>query len=246
MSKKCGEYAVGDTISGTKIAKIIGQDTNVVVCTNGNGTIVYSIEDETSIRDYEKKSLELKKLLESLPRDGNKSVLKRIKEEIGYTFFTACTCNEGISTNAHFSGTNEKINELNKHTGELRYKKLVFWNIFQTAIVCGILAIIYSQSEQEIKGLSFYMVGGALGASLSLLQRNNKLNLTSFTTIWDIQLSAFLSVCLGVIAGFVVYWFTKSGFVPEGIAQDSAALFLLSILAGSSERFFNALMNKVK
>ena len=247
MSKKCGEYCVGDEIAGGKIARIIGQDKNIIVGTNERGTVIYSIENEENISGYSRKALKLRMLLESIPSDSEFKSAVRVKQDIGYAFFSSCTCDGKVKYNDHFKNTEEKVKNLIEHTREQRYNNLTFYNVLQSIIVCLALYVfsLFVQ-EDHIKIALFFMGGGVIGSCLSLLQRNNKLDLSAFSSKSHLALSAFLSVMLGVLVGFVIYWVTKTQIYVTAINGDQALAFLLSVGAGSSERFFNSLMKKVK
>lgn len=247
MTKKCGEYDVGDEISGGKLARIIGQTDNVLVGTNSEGILIYSIEDEATISEFSKKSLKLQSLLEGIPSDADDKSKKRVRQEIGLTYFNACTCDGSVKVNEYFKSTEDKVKSLRGHTTERRYNNLVLFNIAESIAACIVLYIAYdSVDEILLKPVFFFMGGGVIGACLSLLQRNNNIDLSSFSSKKYLATSALLSVFLGLLVGFVVYWITKTNFYSSTINGDSSFAFLISVASGFSERTFNSLMKKIK
>ncbi|EHK9181954.1 hypothetical protein KCU29_004624 [Vibrio parahaemolyticus] len=248
MSIKCGDYKVGDKLGGSILSRPIGQTKNVAVGTNEQGTVIYSVEDESQIIDYSKNCLALNDLLNLVPITADENSKRKIRQEIGHAFFNACT-NDGSVENSEdfFTSVRRKIDILSAHTMEQMYNTLIVFNlIFSVVIILAITSLYISTIDENVKLASICMGSGVVGACLSLLQRNRDIDLSLFCTNAQLGRSALLSALLGAVIGVVVFIITKTNLYSTTINGGMYLSIFLSISSGFSERGFNSLMKKVK
>lgn len=97
----------------------------------------------------------------------------------------------------------------------------------------------------NVQALLIGVFGGALGAMISVLQRAKDLKVELYESVELILLQGGVRISLGCAFGVVALVSSKSGLLLELLSQSDNKMFLLSVIAGFSERLIPDFIGKV-
>lgn len=97
----------------------------------------------------------------------------------------------------------------------------------------------------NLKALLIGIFGGALGAMISVLQRAKSLKVELYESIELILLQGGVRISIGCAFGVIALVASKSGLLLELLSQSDNKMFLLSVIAGFSERLIPDFIGKV-
>ena len=97
----------------------------------------------------------------------------------------------------------------------------------------------------EDKALLLAIVGATAGAFASILQRSGDMEVNRFVPLYQVWVQGFVRVFLGLLFGVFLYEGIQSKLIFEKLTTEKAAIFLLSVIAGMSERFVPDLLERI-
>ncbi|WP_312377122.1 hypothetical protein [Pseudomonas oryzihabitans] len=97
----------------------------------------------------------------------------------------------------------------------------------------------------NLKALLIGIFGGALGAMISVLQRAKSLKVELYESIELILLQGGVRISLGCAFGVIALVASKSGLLLELLSQSDNKMFLLSVIAGFSERLIPDFIGRI-
>lgn len=247
---------VGQILEGKEIKKILGKDENIIVFVYGNNVVTYCVGDAGEVVDYDKKVNKLSSLFSRLNKHISTEIsvpfipkwitsprpqqITAMKFDVGSAFFLACASKDSnINVDNHFIAVENMVKEFEEHVDKSRVDRLIFTNLIHSVIVCIFLFIPFLIWGGN---LVISVLGGVMGACLSVLQRKKRIYSGAFSSLWETQVSSILSVTLGAMSGLVVFLLIESGILFSNYNSNSYGFVVISMLAGISERYFNTLI----
>lgn len=118
----------------------------------------------------------------------------------------------------------------------------------------GICVLLFAAGARlyffGVAGINFQALfigvfGGALGAMISVLQRAKSLKVELYESIELILLQGGVRISLGCAFGVIALVASKSGLLLELLSQSDNKMFLLSVIAGFSERLIPDFIGKI-
>jgi len=88
-------------------------------------------------------------------------------------------------------------------------------------------------------------VGGIVGATISIIQRGVKLTVNPFVPISHVVLQGIVRVVLGAVFGALLVVASNAGIALGILAGNTWSLFILSVVAGFSERFIPDILDQL-
>lgn len=246
--KNPDDYKNGDcTPGGAVIKKILGKASNSLVFTTETGILASIIKDETVVHEYTAKCNKVLELHEALPKNIDRKRFVKLLEELGLVFFNSLESKGGETAEQHFSRIESKINEAIYDANEELNTNFIIWNIVHTAIASAALGILYYFLSPAPHSASLLVaIGGALGACISVIQRNKAIELRRIRRTINLHFSSAISVTLGAASAFVVYWAITGNLILGSIAGNIPAVFVFGVISGMSERYLNSLLSKIQ
>jgi hypothetical protein len=111
----------------------------------------------------------------------------------------------------------------------------ILWSLL-FVLVIGIL--ILRQSQWQMPTIPLVgVLGGLIGAAISIIQRGWKLPVDPLCSVPHLALQGLIRVVLGAIFGAFLVIASKANLTLGTISGDTWALFSFSVAAGFSERF---------
>lgn len=236
------DYIIGDiSVTGTTIAEIVGSNPNLIVFLNDKNGIQWNIRDKNDIHVYDinhKLSLLHNAISIELP-DITRLRLKRVLAKAVYNAF--CT-KEKEKALAYF----DSIEKLIKRAKTPEESKIYFicWSIFYSLIISVIIYLIFKLVYANDALLC--SIAGSIGSAISIIIRNDKLNLNLLSKNIYLHLQVIIKVFLGAFSGILLYLASSSNLAFGIFKGNISILFTLSLMAGFSERFVPEIMNKLE
>jgi len=246
------ELKEGDNIFGIRIDELVGVDNNILVFFTKDKNkykMTESVEDETLIKKFTEKRNYMSKLYEIIDLERFSKVEERmLKVKLATAYYSSLLDkSDDTKIDKCFEAIEFIIDKSIEDIQESRHISFIFWNIMHSFLFITIMFIIYSQNTQWIYiDMNIMIVGGILGAMISVIQRNKETKTIHFRKIKNVIFFSLISVILGGISGFVIYWASQSNIVLGGISENTSALFILSIIIGTSERYLNSFLKTSK
>ncbi|WP_318516973.1 hypothetical protein [Photobacterium leiognathi] len=83
------------------------------------------------------------------------------------------------------------------------------------------------------------------GSFISIVQRHNKLKITTSISPLTISIESLSRIIIGLIFGFICILLSKSGIALDSFNSNENALLIFSFISGFSERFIPNMLNEV-
>ncbi|MBB4055360.1 MULTISPECIES: hypothetical protein [Pseudomonas] len=112
-------------------------------------------------------------------------------------------------------------------------------------LAAGARLYFFGVSGINFQALLIGIFGGALGAMISVLQRAKGLKVELYESIELILLQGGVRISLGCAFGVIALVASKSGLLLELLSQSANKMFLLSVVAGFSERLIPDFIGKI-
>jgi hypothetical protein len=112
-------------------------------------------------------------------------------------------------------------------------------------LTAGIRLYFFGVAGINFQALLIGLFGGALGAMISVLQRAKGLKVELYESIELILLQGGVRISLGCAFGVIALVASKSGLLLELLSQSDNKMFLLSVIAGFSERLIPDFIGKI-
>ncbi|CAI2289389.1 TPA: hypothetical protein ACN310_002223 [Vibrio parahaemolyticus] len=124
---------------------------------------------------------------------------------------------------------------LNRLEANLRVKFIQFCVCFTVGLGIVFLILFYAFPTHKI----YYqcMSCALAGSFVSILQRHNKMTISHLMSHIGLSTEAFSRICIGVIFGLFTMILSESELALAAFKNNYSAIFLVTFLAGFSERF---------
>lgn len=237
----------GEIFHGLKVDELIGKNSKTFMFLNLNDNH-YNIVDYTpgseKIARYTEITIYASKLeslinIEKFDLDED----KRLKSKLADVYYAALNDESNVDIASIFKSAEIIINNSVNDIQETKYIKFISCNILHTSLFIILVACFYL----IFKHISLMAaIGGSIGAMLSVIQRNKKTKQVHFSSRINMVLFSIISITLGSLSGFILYWASQANIVLGTMSGNTSAIFVFAVLAGTSERYFNSLLSKVE
>ena len=246
--KKPEQYEVGHDITNGKIKKIIAKSELAVMYISDTGTLGWK-PDKEKVRHiplYHEKVQRALELYERIPRRAEKKRIARYRECVGLCLFNAISSISEKPYEDYFKELELNIDTFIEDYHDEVMSNFIIWNIIHTALLSSLVAWLYFHICTAYSFSLIVTLGGALGACISVIQRNKKLNIRALRSFKTLQLTSVISVVLGMTSAFVVYWAIISNLALGFLAQTESGMFVFGVICGRSERYLNGLLTDIE
>ena len=244
-NKNLDDYIIGDYILGIRIEAILSQNGNLLVYLNENNGIGFSFADLTTIPKHMEKLNYYYKLQSKIDLENfSHKDLNTLNGSLGASLGRAMVDRSGENIKDSFNDTKFLVKKYIKNIQEIRHGYFTLSNIILGVLSCFILITLYYQLEWVHASAFIMSAGGILGSIISVIQRNKETKYVHFKSLPNILLFSSVSTILGGITGFILYWVNDAGIIIGHSADNLSTLLILSIVAGSSERYLNNMLKK--
>ncbi len=145
--------------------------------------------------------------------------------------------NGGASDENVFDPVRVYIDKCVGDAARIRLVTVIFsFSIFVLICVASLWLYVWGVGSINSQALLIGVFGGVLGAMISVLQRAKELKVELYESVELIVLQGAVRIGLGCVFGIVALVASKSGLLLELLSQSNNKMFLLSVIAGFSER----------
>lgn len=164
---------------------------------------------------------------------SNSNRLRRTATDLlAKSLYSGLLCEEGQNPKEKFDEARRFVVDRACGRARLYY---VSWSMLCAASFG--LAILF-HTRWHLPGIPLVgILGGLLGALISIIQRGWKLPVDPLASVYQLSAQGLIRVALGAIFGAFLVIASKANLTLGNIASDSWALFGFSTAAGFSERF---------
>jgi len=215
---------------GRTIKTIIGRHRHMVVYITSEGAVGW---------DYKELPERLRPAVtefQTLNGLANFCLSKKLRgaatDLLAKALYAGLLCEDGQNPIEKFEEVRRFIVERASGRARLYY---VLWSLF-CALVLGLLILRHSQWEMPSIPL-VGILGGLMGASISIIQRGWKLPVDPLCSAPHLAFQGLIRVVLGAVFGAFLVIASKANLTLGNISGDTWALFGFSVAAGFSERF---------
>jgi uncharacterized protein YegP (UPF0339 family) len=169
---------------------------------------------------------------------------KETYHQLGKALFAAFHTPEGTKPGREFRKVRLFVRKKAKERARLTY---VLASLAAAAVLALMMVPIYFYFRIPASKLALVILGGcfgAVGATISVLQRNPSLELDPWMSRRYHALQGVSRIVLGFIFGGIFVIASKANFVLGVIRNNSSPLLILCIVAGFSERLIPELLSK--
>ncbi|HEY0429005.1 MAG TPA: hypothetical protein VGC76_14585 [Pyrinomonadaceae bacterium] len=173
-----------------------------------------------------------------------KSYKKEAYYQLGKSLFAALNCPGTTKHVSYFRDVKLFVAAKSKERGRFVY---VAASMASILILALLISFSYFETNNIHADAALIELGGlfgAIGACISVLQRNNSLKIDPFVGIGYISFQGIARIFLGFIFGCIFVIASKANFILGVVGNTVYPLFILSIVAGFSERFIPELLSR--
>lgn len=248
--KKYSEYSEGELFEGISIDSIVGQEDNCFIfltVKDKKHKIVEITDDNFNTKDYIQKSNYMFKLHALIDLERfNEEEDRSLKGQLAYMYYSSLIDNNN-DVKSFFETIETLINQAIDDIQESRHITFISCNIFHSFIAIILLLILYKIfNSWEYINSTLITIGGVIGSMLSIIQRNKETKKIHFRKRKNIILFSFISIILGALSGFIMYWGSQANILLGDMNNNISALFIIGIIAGTSERYLNSFLKKIE
>lgn len=248
--KEYDRYNEGDTIDGLLIDTIIGQNKDCFIfLTYDDMDKKYYIMEYTKptfeVEKYKEKNHMVEKL-QSLIDSANfdKNLNYKMTGKLANSYYVSLT-NHSSDVESYFFITEKSIKDAAENIKESNHITFISYNILYSFISIAILLIAYICYDYlNHANVLLISIGGILGSMLSIIERNKDVKEVHFQSKKNISLFSFISIILGALSGFIIYWGSEANLLLGNLQDNTSALFILGVAVGTSERYLNSFLKK--
>lgn len=238
-------YSVGGKCStGQVIKSIIGRSPDIIVFITEDDNLRYESTKNIStkmsniIKNFH---LYLSQIMTSLPKNyqTNASI------KLGHSLYTAFQSNEEKEVSTYFSDVDKYIKVKSKEKVKIYYLLSAF---LSSSIISAITIYLYQLFLYENEYSLLFLVGilsGTWGALVSIFQRNKRLIIDPFSSIFYLSFQASIRILLGSIFGVLFILAYKAKLILGVLDGNLFIISIFAIMSGFSERFIPELLNKL-
>jgi len=172
-----------------------------------------------------------------LAKAKNKDDLEHMCGILGHDLAACFAAGQAYDPKNYFVSSRDFINGTVE--GNLRAQYVMF-SVVWAVVLSGLIGLVIYFSSQWVNimwPLTLGALGGVLGATISVMQRGSNLTVNPLGPPWQIVFAGLTRIALGMIFGFVLVVAAKAN-ISMGITNGNLwSLFVLTIVAGLSERF---------
>ena len=163
---------------------------------------------------------------------NSKRLRRTATDLLGKSLYSGLLCEEGQDPREKFDEVRRFIEDRACGRARLYY---VSWSMF-CATLFGLTILFHT--GWHLPGIPLVgILGGLLGALISIIHRGWKLPVDPLASIYQLSAQGLIRVALGAIFGAFLVIASKANLTLGNIANDGWALFGFSTAAGFSERF---------
>jgi len=173
-----------------------------------------------------------------------KTYRKEAYYHLGKAFFSAMDSPDNIKPLIFFKNIREFVDAKATERGRFIY---VMTSMLLASVFVLILVPIYFRYRLIYSGACLVGIGGlcgAVGASISVLQRNPTLRIDPFVGRGYIAFQGAARIILGFIFGCIFVIASKANFILGIVGDNLYPILILSVVAGLSERFIPELLSR--
>lgn len=118
-----------------------------------------------------------------------------------------------------------------------------------TAIILSSLALLimhYSQSSPFIESCAMTVLGGIIGAFISVQSRLKTIKCEISDPVWTIVSQAAIRIFIGGVFGFIAFTASQVGLVLSMLKESGSSLIILGVVSGFSERLIPELLKSIE
>jgi uncharacterized membrane protein YqgA involved in biofilm formation len=118
-----------------------------------------------------------------------------------------------------------------------------------TAIVLALLLLAlvnYSETSSFIQLCAMTVLGGVIGAFISVQSRLKTIKCEISDPIWTIVSQAAIRIFIGGVFGFVAFVASQVGLIFSILKESGSSLIILGVVSGFSERLIPELLKSIE
>lgn len=240
-------YKIGDKCkTGQEIDCILGQNETFVVFTTKDNHLRWEHTDKNEgiPNEHLGAILQFNNLMAGIAASVPKLYRHVAYTQLGKSLFSALNCPDTINPLTCFTNVENYIKAKAEERARLFY---VLASMAALLLLALVFLLTYSYIKAASPDIALIELGGlcgAIGAIISVLQRNSTLEVNPFNGVGYLAFQGIARIILGVIFGCFFVIASKANFILGIFNDDPFPLFTLSVVAGFSERFVPELLGR--